>query len=181
MNQEQKKRKLEEIEDDISEEAEIKINKEKLEELREKYDPNDNLITEISEDVMDEFEKSETFIKIVRNLTNKRLYKILKLKEMENNKKKYDGCSIEYDQPEGKNICDNNKELVKYIDNEVNDEVTEIIDNDETGLLVETYFPESKMLIVISEHDKIIDKVKYYTLIGEKQYKKNKIVQIKYY
>jgi len=132
---------------------------------------------------MDEFEKSETFVKIVRNLTNKRLYKILKLKEMENDKKKYDGCSIEYDQPEGKNICDNNKELVKYIDNEVNDEVTEIIDNDKTGLLVETYFPESKMLIVISEHDdKIIDKVKYYyTLIGEKQYKKNKIVQIKYY
>jgi hypothetical protein len=83
-----KKRKLNEIEDDISEETEIKINREKLEELREKYDPDDDLITEISENVMDEFEKSEMFVKIVNNLTDKRLYKKLKLIEMEDNKKK---------------------------------------------------------------------------------------------
>ena len=72
-----KKRKLEEIEDDISEETEIKINREKLKELQEKYDPDDDLITEISENVMDEFEKSEMFVKIVNSLTDKRLYKKL--------------------------------------------------------------------------------------------------------
>ena len=98
--------------------------------------------------------------------------------EIEDNKKKYDGCLIEYDQPEGKNICDNNKELVEYIDNKINDEVMKVVDNDDTGLVVETYSPESKILIIINEHNnKIVDKIKYYTLIGEKQYKNNKIAR----
>ena len=100
----------------------------------------------------------------------------------DNKKKKYGNCLIEYDQPEGENICDNNKKLVEYIDNEINDEVTKVVDNDDTGLVVETYSPESKILIIINEHNnKIVDKIKYYTLIGEKQYKNNKIVRIKYY
>ena len=175
------KRKLKDIEDNISKETEIKINREKLEELREKYDPDDDLITEISEDIMTEFEKSEAYVKLINSFADRRLYKKLKLIEIEDNKKKYDGCLIEYDQLEGKNICDNNKELVEYIDNEINDEVTKIIDNDDTRLVVETYFPESKMLIVVDEHNNIPDKIKYYTLIGEKQYKNNKIVRIKFY
>ena len=84
----------------------------------------------------------------------------------DNKKKKYGNCLIEYDQPEGENICDNNKKLVEYIDNEINDEVTKVVDNDDTGLMVETYSPESKMLIVVDEHNNIPDKINYKEIIN---------------
>ena len=50
--------------------------------------------------------------------------------------------------------------MVEYIDNEINDEVTKVVDNDDTGLMVETYSPESKMLIVVDEHNNIPDKIR---------------------
>lgn len=174
---------------DFYKKSKIDVDLKKLKRLQNKYDPSRELDVEIRKKILDEFPKSELYKTFIHSLKCKMYYEELNIKKDEdkiNNK-----CIVEYKEPLDENLCSLKEDLVDHIDKIINDnkstEITECQVSDDIGLIIETYSPDSEIVIVEDTQQKthkntVGDKtIKYYLLIMEKSFENNNIVKIKYY